>query len=136
MIVAVPVPHEHVLAFWPGVEPHLERAVERSEDWTLEDLQRRVEAGKCLLWAVLDGTRVIGAAATELHDETAYIALMGGERWPEWADEITDKGEQWARLAGCKRIEVCGRHGWRRLLKGSGYRPGAGGELIKELSHG
>ena len=94
-----------------------------------------MRSGRALLWVVLDGPHMVGAALTELHGDVAYIALVGGERWRDWRGELA-KVEAWAVNAGCKRIEVCGRQGWQRLLRADGYEPGPNRTLIKELPDG
>lgn len=81
MPLAVPVPLDRVDAIWPHVLPHLTRAIERSDGWTVDLANRRIHNSQALLWVVFDGPETVGAAVTELHGDDAYIALVGGVRW-------------------------------------------------------
>lgn len=132
MPFAIPIPRGAVDQVLPRVLPHLTRAVDRSEGWTVDDLIRRIHNDQALLWAVVDGSETVGAAVTELHDDCAYLALVGGVRWTEWRSELS-KVEEWARLAGVRCVKIDGRRGWARLLASDGYRPDDAGLLSKDV---
>ncbi len=134
MIEAVPVPYAMVPQMWPQCEPHLSAAIARSKGWTMRNVVDELRTKEALLWAVVDGTAVIGAAVTEIYGRTAYVALVGGERWREWRYEL-NKVERWARAAGCTSLEFDGRKGWTRLLEKQGYRPSQRGrfKMVKDL---
>lgn len=129
--VAVPIPLDKVDAVWPRVLPHLERAIEHSEGWTVDLVNQRIHNSQALLWVVFDGHETVGVAVSELHGETAYIALVGGVRWPQWRHEIS-KIYEWANLAGCRCVTVDGRAAWCRLLRADGFRS-VDGLLTKDL---
>jgi hypothetical protein len=133
MPIAIPVERHLIERTLASAAPHLARAASRS-GWSMEQVVAKLREGSALLWIVLDGRHCVGAALTELHGQVAYLALVGGIRWREWRGEIA-KIEEWARLAGCTRIEFEGRAGWSRLMIADGYKLN-GTAMKKELSCG
>ncbi len=130
--VAIPIPRDAVDQVLPRVLPHLTRAVDKSDGWTVDLAIRRIHNNQALLWAVIDGRETIGCALTELHDDCAYVALVGGVRWTEWRSELS-KVEEWARLAGVRCVKIDGRRGWSRLLSRDGYQTDEAGTLSKDV---
>lgn len=130
MAIAVPIPREYVETVWPRVKPHIERAVKRSNGWTVAAVETSVSQGHALLWAVVEGTATVGGAVTEVHDDCVYVALVGGATHSVWCREI-EKVERIAVTSGIGCVKIDGRKGWTRLLRRSGYMPDACGVLTK-----
>ncbi len=73
------------------------------------------------LWTVRTGDHLIGLAITELRNypqqrRCRYLLLAGHdfEGWQHLQQDI----ENWARANGCAAMEMCGRRGWERKLRG------------------
>ena len=104
--------------FWPHVEIHLGRAVERCGDWTLCDLRSALSHG-ALLWIAWDGTEVLAAAVTQLlvlpRGKVCNIVACGGAHMDHWRAFIADI-ESYARCESCIAVRAEGRRGWGRAL--------------------
>ena len=73
------------------------------------------------LWTVRADNCLIGLAVTELRNyprqrRCRYLLLAGDgfDRWQHLQQDIED----WARANGCTAMEMCGRRGWERKLRG------------------
>ncbi|HVR65131.1 MAG TPA: hypothetical protein VMT98_00715 [Verrucomicrobiae bacterium] len=73
------------------------------------------------LWTVRADNCLIGLAVTELRNyprqrRCRYLLLAGDgfDRWQHLQQDIED----WARANGCMAMEMCGRRGWERKLRG------------------
>lgn len=79
-----------------------------------------VAAGKAQLWIAEDG-QPRAAAVTQLRETASGLVcdlwLMGGKDRALWLHFLGDI-ETAAKARGCVGIEIIGRKGWARLLKG------------------
>jgi hypothetical protein len=118
----------------------LEPAIERSDGrLTVSDVRERVADGRMQLIVISDdaaGGDLIGALVTEFckhpQGDALNIALLGGRELHRWIDRLLEI-ERWAKSEGCRWIELSGRFGWERVLRGLDYRRTAV-LLSKELS--
>jgi hypothetical protein len=116
--------------------PHLERVVARgmaNGPATLAEIQGSVQTVH-LIW---DGPRHVASVGTRIiHDinnnPCGQIVWCGGEGFPAILDVMPDL-EAHARAAGCVRLLVHGRLGWKRGLAQHGLRPREA-TYVKELA--
>lgn len=120
------VPAERILETFSVVAPLFQRTIDRMDSMvTLETLLGTLLLGDSQLWiAHEEDDEVIGACVTSLHhsggSRFCSIDIAGGRDVRRWKDFIHDI-EAWARREGCTRMQIPGRLGWQRLLKG--YQP-------------
>ena len=119
----------HIDAVWPEAGPLLARALRLNRCLDLEDVESFVRAGSMDLLVVIDDDtqELVAALATEICSypklRSLRIVLAGGNdnRLMEWLDDMHALIEEGARRAGCAVLEIVGRGGWTRRLKGKGY---------------
>ena len=118
----VPVPSLMVPAVWPEVESLVNRALAHGGGrYAPEDFIAALRRRDMQLWTVREGGLLIGLAITELRNyprqrRCRYLLLAGDgfDRWQHLQLHI----ENWARVNGCTAMEMCGRRGWERKLRG------------------
>jgi hypothetical protein len=118
----VPVPSWLVARTWPEVVRLADRALAHGGGrYTAEDFFRALVRREMQLWIVREGEQTAGLVITELRNYPRrrccrYLLLAGRsfDRWHHLQDEI----ECWARANGCAAMEMCGRRGWERKLRG------------------
>lgn len=95
---------------WPWLEATLS-----AEGYGFGDVLTLCAKGEAQLWP-FDGA----AALTQLLDcptgRAVRVWAAGGNR--EYLEAAQDSLEEWARGAGAARLEIVGRRGWLRALKG------------------
>ena len=117
-----PVPSRQVGDVWPDVLELVEQALAHGGGrYAPEDFFEALLRREMQLWTVRTGDRLIGLAITELRNyprqrRCRYLLLAGDgfEHWQHLQRDI----ENWARANGCTAMEMCGRRGWERKLRG------------------
>ena len=111
------IPKENVLDVWSIAEPHLLRAVQRSNGaHNIEDIKKKCLSGDFILWMANNlGAAVILAVSDYPKGKQCDIVMMGGDGFNSWFAELADI-EDWIKRIGCKRITLTGRKGWLRVL--------------------
>ena len=110
---------------WKRCGPFLERALGA---WTLEAVEQEIRAGRAQFWP-MDHSAVVTQIHTYPRGKVLRIWLAGGQ-WDELAHYLPS-ADAYARAQGCVAVEVEGRPGWERLLKGYEKRRVV---LVKELT--
>lgn len=116
------VPPGYLDLVWGRASALLDPAVRRvSGQYTVLDVRAALQAFRMQLWiAVGDGDRIVGAIVTQISDYPSLRALtlllVGGERIRAWIASAVSALTDWARGAGCARVEAAGRRGWMRVL--------------------
>lgn len=117
------VPSEHVALVAPLVTPLLARALRRTQGRTsVESVLEGALENRYQLWVIASTVGdLLAALVTEVVEygdgsKTCVIGLLGGVAMGRWMHLMSEL-EQWAREAGCTRLEVHGRRGWARMLK-------------------
>lgn len=92
-----------------------------------EDVYEDIMRGNQSLWLVFedDPFQVIGAFTIRVKSYPAGAALagehLGGERLSEWADQLFQIMEQYARDLNISHLELIGRRGWEKILRPKGW---------------
>lgn len=110
-------PH-FVARAWRDLGPMLARA----QDDDQPDGRKMAFEGNAQLWAVLDGSKPIGAALTQVHGERCLIWQIAGHSMSEWQSMFVRTVAAWARSVGCKALYGAGRKGWARVVEPMGFR--------------
>lgn len=100
---------------------HIEAALEYAQhSHTFDDIVAMVMHGHLRLWS-LPNSVMLTEVITYPRYKTYHVFLGGGD-----LQEILDmhpQVEQAAREAGCSKLSVTGRHGWKKALQAHGWVP-------------
>ena len=114
------VPREDINYVWQQVEPLIIRALDDS--YTARDVLDGIIRNKFQLFISWENNKVESAVVTEVADyprkRILRYVLAGGNNLENWLEPIQEKIEEFATNNYCQAIEVAGRKGWLRKLKG------------------
>jgi len=114
------VPREDINYVWQQVEPLIIRALDDS--YTARDVLDGIIRNKFQLFISWENDKVESAVVTEVADyprkRILRYVLAGGDNLDNWLEPIQNKIEEFAINNYCQAIEVAGRKGWLRKLKG------------------
>jgi len=114
------VPREDINYVWQQVEPLVIRALDDS--YTARDVLDGIIRNKFQLFISWENDKVESAVVTEVADyprkRILRYVLAGGDNLDNWLEPIQNKIEEFATNNYCQAIEVAGRKGWLRKLKG------------------
>ena len=114
------VPREDINYVWQQVEPLVIRALDDS--YTARDVLDSIIRNKFQLFISWENDKVESAVVTEVADyprkRILRYVLAGGDNLDNWLEPIQNKIEEFATNNYCQAIEVAGRKGWLRKLKG------------------
>ena len=114
------VPREDINYVWQQVEPLVIRALDDS--YTARDVLDGIIRNKFQLFISWENDKVESAVVTEVADyprkRILRYVLAGGNNLENWLEPIQEKIEEFATNNYCQAIEVAGRKGWLRKLKG------------------
>lgn len=114
------VPREDINYVWEQVEPLIERALDDS--YTTRDVLDGIIRNSFQLFISWENNKVECAVVTEVADyprkRILRYVLAGGNNLENWLEPIQEKIEEFATNNYCQAIEVAGRKGWLRKLKG------------------
>lgn len=119
------VPADRVASIWPQAEPELRRACNRSDGrYAVEDVLASLLTRDMQLWLsvdVGDSDRIEAVCVTEIvrypQERRCGLVFCAGHRPARWLHHLDEIGG-WARAQGCAALELQGRPGWERLLRG------------------
>ena len=114
------VPREDINYVWQQVEPLVIRALD--DTYTARDVLDGIILNKFQLFISWENKKVESAVVTEVADyprkRILRYVLAGGDNLDNWLEPIQNKIEEFAINNYCQAIEVAGRKGWLRKLKG------------------
>ena len=114
------VPRKDINYVWQQVEPLVIRALDDS--YTARDVLDGIIRNKFQLFISWENKKVESAVVTEVADyprkRILRYVLAGGDNLDNWLEPIQNKIEEFAINNYCQAIEVAGRKGWLRKLKG------------------
>lgn len=129
MIKISAVPPDMVDDYWGLALPLLSKAFEySSHKIEPEDVYEDLMRGNQSLWVAYEGSAInlVGAFTIRIKLYPAGAALtgehLGGERLDEWADELFEIMESYARDLKINNLELIGRRGWEKILKSRGWK--------------
>ena len=108
-------------AVWSSVTPLLERALAREPLWNLGALEQMLRAGHAQLWTATNGDGISAALVTRIviypAGRLCDLTWCAGAEPGDWAEALGPI-EAWAKGQGCRGMEIIGRPGWERRLRG------------------
>lgn len=114
------VPREDINYVWQQVEPLVIKALD--DTYTARDVLDGIILNKFQLFISWNNNKVESAVVTEVADyprkRILRYVLAGGDNLDNWLESIQNKIEEFAINNYCQAIEVAGRKGWLRKLKG------------------
>lgn len=121
------VPSTMIDIIWDKVKPHLEKVVEKSNDFTIESTYDRLVRNDSLLLTVSRGADII--AVNTVHVETLssgvktlYIGLVGGDELDIWSERMLKFIEAIAKDYGCTELRgMVVRKGWLKKMQPYGW---------------
>jgi hypothetical protein len=115
----VKVPPEDLFIIWNEVEPLIKKALD--DCYKAQDILDGLMETRFQLFISWED-RVESAVVTEVaqypQKKILRYFLAGGENMNNWLEPIQKEIEQFAKYNQCDAIEVAGRKGWTRKLKG------------------
>lgn len=113
---------EHVDAVREWLVPYLQEFERTTCLVAPEDVIQQAKSRDCQLWSYHDKGIARGVVATRIHTTSigklCSIWVCIGVDANELIDGMLEEIERWAANIGCYAIEIVGREGWRRRLKG------------------
>ena len=118
--VVTRVPCEDVDFIWSQVAPLLSKALD--ETYTINDIQSGLFNDRMQLFISWNNNKVESAVVTEIaqypQSKVLRYFLAGGSNLENWLERIQEIIEKFAKKENCTHLEVAGRKGWVRKLKG------------------
>lgn len=118
--VVTRVPSEDVEFIWSQVSPLLEKALD--ESYNIVDILYGIITDRMQLFISWNNDRVESAVVTEIaqypQSKVLRYFLAGGTNLENWLERIQEVIEKFAKKEKCTHLEVAGRKGWVRKLKG------------------
>jgi len=94
---------------------YAERALKHQDTHALEDVARAIVDNHAQLWRGKH-SEIVTEIKVYPTIQVCRIWLAGGDM-DELVKEMLPDVEAWAKERGCARMEICGRKGWKRVLK-------------------
>ena len=117
MIIKVPQDDLHIV--WNEVEPLIKKALD--DTYTARDILDGLVKNSFQLFISWED-KVESAVITEViqypQKKVCRYFLAGGSNMNNWLEPIQQEIEKFAKYNQCDAIEVAGRKGWLRKLKG------------------
>tara|TARA_R100001460_G_scaffold102156_2_gene146397 strand:- start:4551 stop:4943 length:393 start_codon:yes stop_codon:yes gene_type:complete len=114
------VPKEDVIYIWDQIESYITKALDDS--YISRDVLDGIITNKFQLFISWNNKEVESAIVTEVADyprkRVLRYVLAGGKNLENWLIPIQKKIEEFAIKNHCQAVEVAGRKGWLRKLKG------------------
>ena len=118
--VVTRVPSEDVEFIWSQVAPLLEKALD--ETYTIKDILYGLANDRMQLFISWNDNKVESAVVTEIaqypQSKVLRYFLAGGTNLENWLERIQEVIEKFAKKENCTHLEVAGRKGWVKKLKG------------------
>lgn len=123
------LPTEIAPLAWPFIKDYVAASTEYSNGRASpEDVREEISSGKVMLWVAHDEAHnthgfVTGKFLQYPRLKVLDLQFTGGVRLNDWAQDMWDAIEAFARLHNCDKIEGVGRLGWLRYMKRFGCTP-------------
>jgi hypothetical protein len=118
--VVTRVPKEDLKLIWNEIKPLIEKALD--ETYLSKDILDGILEDRMQLFISWNNKKVESAVVTEIasYPQTKVLRyfLAGGTNLNNWLERIQILIEKFAKKENCTHIEVAGRKGWVRKLKG------------------
>lgn len=113
------VPKEDTFLIWQQVAPLLKPALDNTYD--IMDIEKGLQENRFQLF-ISWNNKVESAVVTEIavypRAKVLRYFLAGGTNLDNWLEKIQQVIEKFAKNNNCTQVEVAGRKGWVKKLKG------------------
>lgn len=113
------VPKEDIFLIWQQVTPLLQPALDNTYD--IIDIEKGLQENRFQLF-ISWNNKVESAVVTEIavypRAKVLRYFLAGGTNLDNWLEKIQQVIEKFAKNNNCTQVEVAGRKGWVKKLKG------------------
>lgn len=138
MVEVVKLNSEEAIEYFPVVLPYIKRAVDQSQgEYGVGDYLDYLGNGVFDLWVIVKDNEVIGAGVTAIVHHPQYnvcvIRLLSTDVGTGLETITTKTIERWAKVNGCKRLEMYGRKGWLKVLNKYGWKQSPYTVMEKEI---
>jgi hypothetical protein len=121
------VPSQAVEKLWHFAEPFIKRALDHTfGEISAADVKGCCEQQIMQLWMIVEGNRVVGAAASQIviypQMRVCRIVAMAGTQFDDWKHMAHMNIELWALENECEAIECYVRKGFVPKLLDIGYK--------------
>lgn len=121
------IPAASLPQFWHFAEPYIKRALDHtSGELSLGDIKRLCEQRDIQLWLVSHGSRVVGAATTEIvlypRRKHCRVITLAGSSFSDWVDMAEGVISTWAVTEHCNAVESFVRKGMVPRMIPLGYK--------------
>ena len=101
------------------VGPLIERGLARQKSYTRAEVMASLEEGRRQLFIAEPARDCILITEIPIYpgEKVLQVFLVAGKLPEDWK-LVLGKLEQWAADLGCAAVQVCGRRGWLRKLRG------------------
>ncbi len=103
---------------WIRCKPYIAKAIKYQDNYTIKDIEDKIEEGIFLLWAGKNSAFVTEFVV--FPQNTAMNLLFCGGNYQE-LEAMLPHIEDYARACGVKKLYLGGRKGWTRKLKSFGF---------------
>lgn len=111
----------------PFLEPLLRKFETETALATAESVLDAAKHADCQLWSYHDGKTLCGVIATEIKSgpglKICVVWVCVGLDVLDLVDGVMTEIESWAKSIGCTAMEIVGRPGWQKFVRG--YRRSA-----------
>lgn len=118
---------EEIDKVWPLVKDKVQAALDRNYNFRdHKHVKENCKKGLEQLWVIVDkNDNIHGVCITQVIQQPNYnigtVRMATGHDLPLWVDQV-QHFEKWAQdNYGCKKIEIYGRPGWKKMLTPLGY---------------
>ena len=122
-VAVVKVPMDRLDSVWRYAFPFISIGMSVAPELRINDIIDGLSDESIQLWIVLDGKEIIAAFLTSIErdrmDWVVSLYALGGSRPKVWLEQCNQEMERFARHEGAKRVRMCGRPAWGRLLPDS-----------------
>jgi hypothetical protein len=116
----VKVPVQRIKSLWDHAFTHLMVGMSVAPELRIEDVVDGLFDESIQLWIVTDGHEIVAAFLTSIENDrgdwVVSLYALGGSQARYWLGLCDQMMEAFGRHEGAKRIRMCGRKAWQRLL--------------------
>lgn len=128
----------HLKMIWDRAYPLLRKSMTANPCLQMDEIIQGLSDGSMQFWMVarVDHRAVDAVFLTCIERDNGEWVLslfnLGGANPKAWVNEVHEAMHQYARFEDCKRVRLCGRPAWQRILPGYPVVGERGGHLIYE----
>lgn len=116
------IPSGDVERLSPVLMPLLRKFEQSTALVTAEEVIAQAKRKACQLWVYHDGEMLRCVVATSVNEglnrKGCLVWICVGHEFLELAEGVLSEIEEWAKSIGCTAMEIVGRAGWSKVIRG------------------